>query len=1357
MSRRIKIALGLISGLIALLAIIAITGFFVAQSDWLREKVRGAIVAQLEKTTGGQATIGKFKFDWKTLTAELDDVILHGTEPKSVPPLLRVKVLVVRLKIVSLTKKDIDIALLRAEEPKVYLLVAADGSTNIPSPKVPQAKSGTDPIQTVLDLKVGEVALNAGQVEMHAAGQPPKTSSYDAVGKNLQVNLGYEAATPDYKGTVKLSPLEVRFGPYANVPVNVDLSLVLAKNKLTISGGNFDLPESHIGLSGALSSFTNPVITAEYQGKISVKEVGGILKLKSRQSGTVEVGGNLRYASGTDYLVTGKIQGRDVAFAQPGLSLRNVRLDSTIEADPKKVKLEGLRVSALGGTVAGNAEIDGFDEYQAKGKLEHFDVRTIAALATTQKLPYDGAISGPFEVRGRLSDSRNQHLTASTRLAIVPVKGSLPVQGILDVTYQGARDVAAIKPSYVQLPNTRLDLSGTLGETLKVRVESHNLDDLLPALASNDIKTLPVALNAGTAPGSVVFDGTVTGKLASPQIAGHVAGRNFVYQQQTIDLLDADLNAQNTGATIARGSLAYKMLRASFSGSVGLRNWKPENFEPLTASVSIQNASIPDLLVLAGQKDVPVTGVLTTSAQITGTVGNPQATADLNVVNGSAYQEPFDRISGKLNYLNGGTQAGTFQLRAGSKQVDLKATYTHAASDFLTGKLQFDIASNKMALNQFATVRKAQPGVNGVAELKAQGDLLLSQVKGPKNTTSTKLDVGTLNANMNATGISLDGRALGDAVLTAATQGQTVKAHLESNLAQSAIRGDGTVQLTGDYPTQATLTFSKTDLGTLRRLLLPIKPGQTMQFGGSVEGKLEVNGPAAKPLLMTAHLDIPSLTVHPDPLPAAAKQLGDVTIRNTEPIRIALANQVVRVESAKFTAKNTDLSILGEVRLADKQQPLNLRAVGTADLTLAQLFDKDLSSSGAVTLNANVRGNFDSPQVTGRADLKNINIAYAGLPNGISNGNGRILFDGSRATIDSLTAQTGGGTLKLAGFAAFAGPSLAFRLEANANGVRVRYPEGVSSVSDAALTLTGTSDRSVLAGDITIQKISYNPRSDLGSILSASAPVATAEAQTGLLAGVRFDVRIQTSPDITFQTGLAQDLETEANLQLRGSLNNPALLGRVIITQGNLTFFGNKYTINQGTINFFNPVKIEPVLNIDLETKARGVEVTLTVSGPITKLNVSYRSDPPLQFSDIVGLLATGKTPNDPTIAARQTDTQQSWQQLGASALVGQAIANPVAGRLQRFFGVSKLKIDPLLPGLGGGGSGASGGSPGARLSVEQQITPNIIFDYVINTNSTSSQLVRVEWAFSKQWSAVILREENSAFGIDFQYKKRFK
>ena len=38
---------------------------------------------------------------------------------------------------------------------------------------------------------------------------------------------------------------------------------------------------------------------------------------------------------------------------------------------------------------------------------------------------------------------------------------------------------------------------------------------------------------------------------------------------------------------------------------------------------------------------------------------------------------------------------------------------------------------------------------------------------------------------------------------------------------------------------------------------------------------------------------------------------------------------------------------------------------------------------------------------------------------------------------------------------------------------------------------------------------------------------------------------------------------------------------------------------------------------------------------------------------------------------------------MGASALLGSAIANPVAGRLQRFFGVSSLRIDPTFSGIG--------------------------------------------------------------------------
>jgi translocation and assembly module TamB len=223
----------------------------------------------------------------------------------------------------------------------------------------------------------------------------------------------------------------------------------------------------------------------------------------------------------------------------------------------------------------------------------------------------------------------------------------------------------------------------------------------------------------------------------------------------------------------------------------------------------------------------------------------------------------------------------------------------------------------------------------------------------------------------------------------------------------------------------------------------------------------------------------------------------------------------------------------------------------------------------------------------------------------------------------------------------------------------------------------------------------------------------------------------------------------EANLRLRGTYTSPAVLGRVNITHGQVVFFGTRYNISQGSVSFFNPVNVEPVLDIDLETKARGIQVTLNVSGPLSKLNLTPRSDPPLQFSEIVALLATGRTPTDEaSLSYGQNTAAPAWQQSAGSALLGEAISSPVTGRLQRFFGVSRLRIDPTLPGTEFNGT--------ARLTLEQQVTPDITFTYITDVTTSNPQVVSVEWAFAKKWSVVVERDENGLIGMDILFKKRF-
>lgn len=102
----------------------------------------------------------------------------------------------------------------------------------------------------------------------------------------------------------------------------------------------------------------------------------------------------------------------------------------------------------------------------------------------------------------------------------------------------------------------------------------------------------------------------------------------------------------------------------------------------------------------------------------------------------------------------------------------------------------------------------------------------------------------------------------------------------------------------------------------------------------------------------------------------------------------------------------------------------------------------------------------------------------------------------------------------------------------------------------------------------------------------------------------------------------------------------------------------------------------------------------------------------------------------------------------GRLGIAGASYFDPVTGRLQRFFGVSKLRIDPTLPGVEN--------NPQARLTLDQQVTSAITFTYITNVTTSNPQVVRVEWALSKQWSVVALREENGVFGIDFYLKKRF-
>jgi translocation and assembly module TamB len=134
----------------------------------------------------------------------------------------------------------------------------------------------------------------------------------------------------------------------------------------------------------------------------------------------------------------------------------------------------------------------------------------------------------------------------------------------------------------------------------------------------------------------------------------------------------------------------------------------------------------------------------------------------------------------------------------------------------------------------------------------------------------------------------------------------------------------------------------------------------------------------------------------------------------------------------------------------------------------------------------------------------------------------------------------------------------------------------------------------------------------------------------------------------------------------------------------------------------------------------------------------------------LVDLVAVGKEPTiDPSIASRRRIEQQSLVQTGADNILSQAISRPVSRRLQRFFGVSRLKVDPQVGGLES--------NPSARLSTEQQIADDITLIYSYDLSSAQQQAIRLEWNPDRKWSFIVTRDQNGLLGSDVLYKLRLR
>jgi len=380
--------------------------------------------------------------------------------------------------------------------------------------------------------------------------------------------------------------------------------------------------------------------------------------------------------------------------------------------------------------------------------------------------------------------------------------------------------------------------------------------------------------------------------------------------------------------------------------------------------------------------------------------------------------------------------------------------------------------------------------------------------------------------------------------------------------------------------------------------------------------------------------------------------------------------------------------------------------------------------------------------MNGQIRIVNASMHPADIPVGLGHANGVINITPARLDIGNFQGEMGGGTITAKGSVGLR-PAVQFGLALQGENVRFRYPDGLRAILATNLSLTGTPQASVLSGQLQIQRISLTPDFDLTSFAGQFGNDTSAPPAAGSFTqNMKLNVAVQSTSQMNLQSSQIS-ISGNANLRVVGTAAEPVVLGRTNLTGGELFFGGNRYVVQNGAIDFLNPVRTEPVINLQAQTKINEYNITLGMQGPVTRLHTTYTSDPALPPADIINLIARGQTTE---AAAAQPSQPLS---LGAESLVASTVTSQIGGKIAKVAGISQLQIDPSL--------GASNGqNPGARVAIQQRVTSNLFVTFATDVTSTQRQAIEMEYKLNPRWSISGVRDQNGGFSAQAHYRKKF-
>jgi translocation and assembly module TamB len=1295
-----------VSGALVLLVVVA--AVVILQNPAFQRYLIAKIEQSAQESAGAKVQIEGLHIHVKTLSADIYGLTVHGTEPAGAEPLLEIPHARIGLKIISVLRHKIDLSSLLIERPAVNLIVNKEGRSNLPQPPSSQNKNGGT---NVFDLAIGHVLLTDGMINALDRQIPVNANL-----SGLRTEISFSQLQKQYSGTISYQSGLMQYEHLRPLPHSLQASFDVTPTELNLKPLLLKLGGSRLQIEAHVRDYSSsPIADGHYDVVLHTQDFAGLASANA--SGDVALSGAMSYKDvpGQSALknaaLSGEIVSHGLAVSAPQAAAKIHKIVGKYQLADGNFKTDGIALDLLNGRLIANGTVDGVDSTQRS--RFHIQVADISLQAlkssmrslSKQSVPVTGTLNATADANWVGSPTKLQAKSAVTmRGSLISSSGSqsqtFPLSADLHVNYDAPRNLLSVASSSIQLPATSIHAQGEVGDhsDLIITASSSDLHQLMLLAGAMPASSKPATTQSSTPDigGAGTLNAVVRGTLQNPQITAQISAHNLRVNHSEWNSLQLALTANPSQFSIQNASLiSAQQGKLSLNANATLKHWSYISSDPVSASLNIQRLRVAELEQIANVQ-YPVEGEIAGNIELRGSEINPQGQGKVQINKAVVSDEPLNNLSAQFQAARGTIHS---TLVVGAATANVSFTPKTKAYDF---KLQ----TSKIDLAKSHNVQAKNLPLKGMVTISATGT---GTVDNPQLAASVQIEQLQLHdTNFSRVEANLD------------VANHLAKLALNSGIGEAMLRGNATVHLSPGYYTEASLDTSKFDVDPFLAMYMPSRPAG---LRGETELHLSVRGPAADKTKLEAHLTVPVLDASYQSLQIAA----------TAPIHVDFANSMLNIQPAIIKGTDTSLEFQGRIPV-DKPVAMAVSARGSVDLRLIQLLEPDIESGGSIVLDVNAKGTLKNPGVNGQIRLQNASFSTEQMPLGVEGLNATMQVSDTGVQIIDGSGKLGGGPVTLGGSIIYR-PQLQMNLAVSAKSVRLRYPEGMRTIFGADLTLTGNQQASLLQGRVLIDSLSFTSDFDLSSFMAQFTGTSAPPTGQSMADSMKLQVAVQSTSQLN--AGTAQlGIEGSANLRVIGTASDPVIIGRADLTSGDIFFAKNQYHLERGLITFANPNETEPVLNMLISTTINQYNLSITIRGPIEKLQTNYVSDPPLPPIDIINLIARG-----------QTTTEGAPASFGASEVLAAGLGQ-VSNQVTKLTGIAGLQIDPLI--------GGDNANPSARVGIQKRVTKNFTFTFSTDVTQPQSEIVQGEYQLTKRWSVSVVRDQSGGFSMDGRFHTNF-